>query len=190
MLRTKGLFERKLNEFKLNDCIIEGIELMDEGEFEKFSKTLIKDKDFIRDRKEEMYIDTRGQVHGLLALNIDSGDGILIDSQGFDYARYTAYLPNIKAYIDNQISMVVDKMIEEATENSSNGSWVIYFDEIEENQGLIINGNNGIGTLLLAELEDREELAELEIGEDCFDMMFYSEHLSIIDDGIEQNMKM
>lgn len=190
MLRTKGFFERKINEFKLNDCIIEGIELMDEKEFEEFRKTLLEDKDFISDRKDEMYIDTRGVVHGLLVLNMDSGDGILIDSQGFDYARYTAFLPNIKSYIDNHIAMVVDKMIEEATENSSNGSWVIYFDEIEENHGLVINENNGIGTMLLAELEGREELAELEIGDDCFDMMFYSEHLSIIDDGIEQNMKM
>ncbi len=190
MLRTKGFFERKINEFKLNDCVIEGIELMDEKEFKEFSKTMLEDKDFIKDREDEMYIDTRGVVHGLLALDMDSGDGILIDSQGFNYARYTAYLPNIKSYIDNQISMVVDKIIEEATSNSSNGSWVIYFDEIEENHGLIVKENNGIGTLLLAELEEREELAELEIGEDCFDMMFYSEHLSYIDDEIEQNMKM
>lgn len=190
MLRTKGFFERKINEFKLNDCVIEGIELMDEKEFKEFSKTLLEDKDFIKDREDEMYIDTRGVVHGLLALDMDSGDGILIDSQGFNYARYTAYLPNIKPYIDNQISMVVDKIIEEATSNSSNGSWVIYFDEIEENHGLIVKKNNGIGTLLLAELEEREELAELEIGEDCFDMMFYIEHLSYIDDEIEQNMKM
>lgn len=190
MLRTKGFFERKINEFKLNDCVIEGIELMDEREFKEFSETLLEDKDFIKDREDEMYIDTRGVVHGLLALDMDSGDGILIDSQGFNYARYTAYLPNIKQYIDNQISMVVDKVIEEATSNSSNGSWVIYFDEIEENHGLIVKENNGIGTLLLAELEEREELAELEIGEDCFDMMFYSEHLSYIDDEIEQNMKM
>lgn len=190
MLRTKGFFERKINEFNLNDCIIEGIKLMDEKEFEEFRKTLLEDKDFIRDRKEEIYIDEEGVVHSLLALNMDTGDGILIDSQGFDYARYAAYLPNIKSYIDSQISMVVDKMIEEATENSSNGSWIIYFDEIEENHGLIINENNGIGSLLLAELEKREELAELEIGDDCFDMMFYSEHLSFIDDEIEQNMEM
>ena len=190
MLRTKGFFERKINKFNLNDCIIEGIELMNQEEFEKFSMGLLKGRDFIKDRQDEMYIDSAGQVHGLLALNMDSGDGILIDSQGFDYARYTAFLPNIKSYIDNHIAMVVDKMIEEATENSSNGSWVIYFDEIEENHGLVINENNGIGTMLLAELEGREELAELEIGDDCFDMMFYSEHLSFSEDEIEQNLKM
>ncbi|MSU03475.1 DUF6329 domain-containing protein [Tissierella pigra] len=190
MLITKGIFERKIPEFNAANCIIEGIELMDEEKFKEFSRDLLKDRDFIKDRQDEMYIDSAGQVHGLLALNMDSGDGILIDSQGYDYPRYTAFLPNIKSYIDNHISMVVDKIIEEATNNSSNGSWVIYFDEIEENHGLIINENNGIGTLLLAELEEREELAELEIGDNCFDMMFYSKHLNFIDDEIEQNMKM
>lgn len=190
MLITKAIFERKISEFDTQNCIIEGIEMMNEDEFEDFSKNLLDDKDFIKNRKEEMYIDGKGLVHGLLALNMDSGHGILIDSQGFDYARYTAFLPSIKSYIDNHISMVVDKIIEEATENSSNGSWVIYFDEIEENHGLIIKENNGIGTMLLKELENREEIAELEIGDGCFDMMFYSEHLSIIDDEIEQNIKM
>lgn len=190
MLITKGIFERKIPKVNLDNCIIEGIELMNKEEFKEFSMGLLKDRDFIKDRQDEMYIDSAGQIHGLLALNMDSGDGILIDSQGFDYARYTAFLPNIKSYIDNHISMVVDKMIEEATENSSNGSWVIYFDEIEENHGLIIKENNGIGTLLLAELEEREELAELEIGDDCFDMMFYSEHLSFSEGEIEQNLKM
>lgn len=190
MLKVKAIFERKLAKFNLEDCIIEGIEFMDNEEFEEFSKNLLEDRDFIRDRKEEMYIDEEGVVHSLLALNMDSGDGILIDSQGFDYARYTNYIPNIKSYIDNHIAMVVDKIIEEATNNSSNGSWVVYFDEIEENHGLIINEHNGIGSLILAELEEREELAELEIGDDCFDMMFYSEHLSYFDDEIERNMEM
>ena len=34
-----------------------------------------------------------GQIHGLLALDMESGDGILIDSQGHKYARYTAFMP-------------------------------------------------------------------------------------------------
>ena len=180
MLITKGIFERKIPNFNAANCIIEGIELMYEEEFKEFSRNLLKDRDFIRDRKDEMYIDSDRQVHGLLALDMDSGDGILIESQGYDYARYAAFLPNIKSYIDKHISMVVDKIMEEAMENTSNGSWVIYFDEIEENYGLTVRENDGIGIMLMAELENREELAELEIGEDCFDMMLYIEHWSEI----------
>lgn len=190
MLRAKAMFERKVSEFDTRECIIEGIELMNEDEFEEFSKNVLKDRGFIADRKEEMYIDGVGQVHALLALNMDSGDGILIDSQGHNYARYVCFMPNIKSYIDNQITMVVDKIIEEATVNSSNGSWVIYFDEIEENHGLVVKESNGIGQMVLDALLNREEIAELEIGEDCFDMMFYIEHYNMFDEEIEQNMKM
>jgi len=190
MLTTKAIFERKASNFDTRECVIEGIEFMDGKEFEEFSSNLLKDRNFIEDRKDEIYIDELGRVHALLALNMESGDGILINSQGYNYARYASFMPNIKPYIEQQISMVVDKIIEEATANTSNGSWVIYFDEIEENHGLVVKENNGIGPMVLAELENREEVAELEIGEDCFDMMFYIEHCNMFDEEIEQNMKM
>ena len=190
MLTTKVIFERKISDFDTQICVIDGIELMDENEFEEFSKDLLEDRTFIADRKEEMYVDCIGQVHGLLALNKDSGDGILIDSQGHDYARYVAFMPNIKPYIEKQISLVADQIIKEATENTSNGSWAMYFDEIEENYGLVVKENNGIGTMLLDALTIREEIAEIEIEEQCFDMTIYLDYCSSLDEEIEQDMKM
>lgn len=44
------------------------LKLMDENEFEEFSNNLLEDRDFIIDRKEEMFIDSTGQIHGLMAL--------------------------------------------------------------------------------------------------------------------------
>lgn len=190
MLITKAIFERKLSEFDTRNCVIEGIELMSGNEFEEFSNNLLEDRDFIIERKEEMYIDTIGQLHGILALDTESGDGILIDSQGHDYARYTAYMPNIKPYIEKQISIAVGQIIEEAAENTSNGSWAIYFDEIEENHGLIVKENNGIGTLLLEELISRDEIAEIEVLDDCFDMTIYLDYCSNLDEEIKPNQNM
>ena len=117
MLITKAIFGRKISEFELQNCVIEGIELMNGNEFEEFSKNLLEDRDFIIERKEEMYRDSMGQIHGLLALDMEGGDGILIDSQGHDYARYTAFMPNIKAYIEEQISIAAEQIIKEAAEN-------------------------------------------------------------------------
>ena len=192
MLTTKAIFERKISEFRTRECVINGIELMNDKEFEMFSKNLLSEQSFIADRKDEMYIDSAGKIHGVLALNIDSGDGILIDSQGYDYPRYAAFIPNIKLYIDRQISMVAGQMIKEAAENTSNGSWAIYFDEIEENHGLIVKENNGIGTLLLDELTSRDEIAEIEVLDDCFDMTIYLDYCSNLDEEIKtsQNMNM
>lgn len=192
MLITKAIFERKISEFDTQNCIIEGIELMNENEFEEFSKNLLKDRDFIADRKEVMYIDFIGQIHVLLALDMDGGDGILIDSHGYDYPRYAAFMPNIKTYIEQQISMVAEQIIKEAAENSSNGSWAVYFDEIEEYHGLAVKENNGIGTMLLDALHRREEISEIEIEDECFDMTLYLDYCISLDEEIKQcqNMKM
>jgi len=192
MLTTKAIFERKISEFHTKESVINGIELMNDKEFETFSKNLLSEQSFIADRKEEMYIDSTGQIHGLLALNKDSGDGILIDSQGYDYPRYVAFMPNIKPYIDNQISIVAEQIVKESAENTSNGSWAIYFDEIEESYGIVVKENNGIGTLLLDELTSRDEIAEIEVLDDCFDMTIYLDYCSNLDEEIKpsQNMNM
>jgi len=192
MLTTKAIFERKISEFHTKESVINGIELMNDKEFETFSKNLLSEQSFIADRKEEMYIDSTGQIYGLLALNKDSGDGILIDSQGYDYPRYVAFMPNIKPYIDNQISIVAEQIVKESAENTSNGSWAIYFDEIEESYGIVVKENNGIGTLLLDELTSRDEIAEIEVLDDCFDMTIYLDYCSNLDEEIKpsQNMNM
>lgn len=192
MLTTKAIFERKISEFHTKESVINGIELMNDKEFERFSKNLLSEQSFIVDKKEEMYIDSTGQIHGLLALNKDSGDGILIDSQGYDYPRYVAFMPNIKPYIDNQISIVAEQIVKESAENTSNGSWAIYFDEIEETHGIVVKENNGIGTLLLDELTSRDEIAEIEVLDDCFDMTIYLDYCSNLDEEIKpsQNMNM
>ncbi|HZJ99540.1 MAG TPA: DUF6329 domain-containing protein [Tissierellaceae bacterium] len=190
MLITKAIFERKLSEFNTKNCVIEGIELMNGDEFYEFSNNLLEDRNFIIDRKEEMYVDFMGQIHGLLALDMESGDGILIDSQGHKYARYIAFLPNIKPYIEQQISIAAEQIIKEAAENTSNGSWAIYFDEIEESHGIVVKENNGIGTILLDTLNKREEISEIEVLDDCFDMTIYLDYCSNLDEEIKPNQSM
>ena len=190
MLTTKAIFERKISAFHTRECVINGIELMNDNEFETFSKNLLSEQSFIADRKEEMYIDSTGQIHGLLALNKDSGDGILIDSQGYDYPRYVAFMPNIKPYIEQQISMVAEQIIKEAAENTSNGSWAVYFDEIEESHGLVVKENNRIGTMLLDALTIRDEISEIEVLDDCFNMTIYLDYCSNLDEEINPNQNM
>ncbi|NLZ81119.1 MAG: hypothetical protein GX913_04870 [Clostridiales bacterium] len=190
MLTTKARFERKISAFHTRECVINGIELMNEKEFNTFSKNLLSEQSFVADRKEEMFIDSTGQIHGLLALNIDSGDGILIDSKGYDYPRYVAFMPNIKSYIESQISIVAEEIIKESAENTSNGSWAIYFDEIEETHGLVVKENNGIGTMLLDALTRKDEIAEIEVLDDCFDMTIYLDYCSNLDEEIKPNQNM
>jgi hypothetical protein len=87
-------------------------------------------------------------------------------------------MPNIKPYVDEQISIVTEQIIKESAKNTSNGSWAIYFNEIEESYGIVVKENNGIGTLLLDELTSRDEIAEIEVLDDCFDMTIYLDYCS------------
>lgn len=55
MLITKAIFERNLSDFDTQNCVIEGIELMNGDEFEEFSNNLLEDRDFITDRVEGLF---------------------------------------------------------------------------------------------------------------------------------------
>ena len=173
MIKTNAIFHRKMIQIEAQPCVIEAIELMNQEQYDSFSRNMLADRDFIRDRKKDMYVDENGTLHGLLVLNEDSGDGVIIDSNGYDYARYVGFMPNIKPYIDQQIAHVADQIFKEASENTSNGSWTVFIDEIAEHYDLSVTANNGIGTLLLNELQSREEIAEISLEDNCFDLTLY-----------------
>ncbi len=191
MLTTKARFERKLSALEAQDCVIEAIEVMSNEKYKDFTNSLLTDMQFISDRKEDMFTDSLGQVHCILALNEETGDGVLINSSGYDYARYVSLTPNIKPYIEQQIELLADQIIKDAAENTSNGSWIVDFEEISEQYGINVKENNGIGSMLLSELEGRKEMAEIVTDNGCFDMVLYLDYCNNLDESsMEQNIKM
>lgn len=176
MLITNAIFERKTNALSTRPCVIEAIEVLSSKEYENFKSNLLTDRAFIASRKEDMFTDSSGKIHCLLAMNDESGDGILINSSGYDYSRYVSFMPNIKAYIEQQISLVADKIFSDAAENTSNGSWAVSFEEISEQFELTVKENNGIGSMLLSELESRKEMAEIIVVDGGFNMVLYLDY--------------
>ncbi len=71
--------------------------------------------------------------HGVLFVNMDSGDGLLVNSEGYDYARYSQYIPNAYGLIRQQdqtaafddlikhIDGCIDKWIEQHTNEKQFG---------------------------------------------------------------------
>ena len=49
--------------------------------------------DFIKENIELMYCDNEGTFHCILVTSEKHDFGILVESEGYHYARYTAYLP-------------------------------------------------------------------------------------------------
>ena len=120
-----------------------------------------------------MYVDEKGVRHSLLLLSEHADDGFLVESQGYDYARYIAWLPRIKPYFNQQMLKLVDALIKEGCLNTESGNWITDFDEIQERYGITIKNGNGIGEQLLHILSSADEIAEVEMTEDSFDMTFY-----------------
>lgn len=102
MLKTKAIFERKTDSFVSQECLIEKIVRLDTDEYNRFRQNMLAEYDFIRDNIDMMRCDENGVYHCLLVLGEGTADGVLIESEGYAYGRYTAFLPNAADFLAAQ----------------------------------------------------------------------------------------
>ena len=74
-----------------SNVTIEKTILLDKQDFTDFSYDLLEDWGFIKENKKSMFSDMLGE-HCLLIMYDGADFGILVQSEGYDYARYTAYI--------------------------------------------------------------------------------------------------
>lgn len=77
--------------------IIEKVIELSQQDFEQLTNGLLDDYDFIRDNVDLMHIDKAGIRHCILVKASGADDGYLIDSQGYDYARYIGYYNTLES---------------------------------------------------------------------------------------------
>ena len=133
---------------------------------------MLNDYDFIADYANETYDDGE-RKHCLLVLGEGEDDGILVCSEGSFYARYSAYLPKARQILRDELHRVAELMIKGRFGEIENGSWVIGFDDIKEHFDLTVSPTNGIGEMLLRELDAQEEVGAVIATEDCFEISEY-----------------
>lgn len=76
---------------KGSDFTIEETVELELAEYEHFSQNLLDDVEFIAQRKAKMRVDGERVWHCILVKAKGSKEGILVESEGYDYARYAAY---------------------------------------------------------------------------------------------------
>ena len=168
-MNFKARFERKASAPQVTDADIVGVVTLNQEQFAWFSERLLDDYDFIADYANETYDDGE-RKHCLLVLCEGDDDGILICSEGSAYARYSSYLPKARKILEDEIRCVADRMIKGRFGDTGKGSWVIGFDDIKEHFDLTVSPTNGIGEMLIDELERREEIGEIIATEDCMEI--------------------
>ena len=84
--------KRKQSEYKGEACSVDKVIELPAQRFQQFSRALLADYDFIAENKTAIRHDTDSR-HCLLILNANGSDGFLVDPQGYNYARYSAFVP-------------------------------------------------------------------------------------------------
>jgi hypothetical protein len=76
-----------------DEFVIEKEVILSKRDFDEFIGNPLGDYDFIKDNKNVMYCDTNGVYHCIYVTSNEHDFGILVESEGYHYARYAAYLP-------------------------------------------------------------------------------------------------
>ena len=79
-------------------CAVDKVIELPNPRFQQFSRALLADYDFIAENKNAIRHDDDAR-HCLLILDVEGTDGFLVDPQGHNYARYSAFVPNARSLL-------------------------------------------------------------------------------------------
>lgn len=183
-MRFKANFQYKPSSFQLDDCQVEKIVELSHEDFCRLKIAPLEDQPFIAENTDCMFSED-GVLHCLLALDKEGSDGVLIESEGYNYPRYAAYVPGMREIVNAQMERAVDFIIQEGTERTSSGNWKISFERLEDRLGLTIHEDSGLDTLLVDAMYRREEVMEAEIYEGCIDATYYTGFCCSLNGGVD-----
>jgi hypothetical protein len=99
-LIIRTTMEYKKRYYEPVDCIVEKAIVVSHDEYSALINVTENCYDFIAENQEYMYYDNDNNRHCLLVCDEKSGDGVLINSEGYNYARYSAFVPNAREVIE------------------------------------------------------------------------------------------
>lgn len=177
-LYTSAKLMRKEPEIRVDRCKIEAVVELNSNQFYDFRNHLFDNQKFIKEHRDSMYQDSDGINHCLLVLGIGEEDGVLVESEGSLYARYSALLPNARTFIQQQIEAIADEIIREGCTQSESGAWVIGFDKISEYFNTDVTPCNTLGEMLINELCLREDVLDIRATDDCIEIKYYTDQIN------------
>ncbi len=133
--------ECKRTYFNMQNCSVDKVVELPQEAFTMFVQTPHDYYDFIKEFNAETHEETKDSRPCLLVLCECGEDGILIDTQGYDYARYSAYIPkarylikqeqypSLNAYV-NEMCWITDKYAQRAVRGQIDCQYVIDLNEI------------------------------------------------------------
>ena len=99
-LYMKAVLNHKQSEYEPRDVCVEKVVTLYGNSFEHLQKTLMKDNPYLQEAKDSMFVDDYDVAHCVLFVDNNTGDGILCDSEGSDYARKSQYISDAKTLLN------------------------------------------------------------------------------------------
>ncbi|WP_286173582.1 DUF6329 domain-containing protein [Clostridium sp. WB02_MRS01] len=179
-MTMKAIFERKPSNFDLRSFEVSKTLRLPAKVFEDVLRNPMRDYTFIQENIEQMHCDSSGVYHCLLLTGEGRNDGLLVESEGYSYCRYASYVPNISALtlpvlqqFNQKLTEAVDYIVSTGTQNTTEGNWIVGFDEFEKQTGINLEFNDGICNVLVDMLHEREEVANVELDDSSIDVCYY-----------------
>ena len=96
MITINIQLRNKMESLEYSRCQIDKTVILPHSEFEHFRHITLADYDFIKNSLSELPTSNDRTCHCIMVLDEGSDDGILVDPQGYNYARYSAFVPNAR----------------------------------------------------------------------------------------------
>ena len=139
--------------------------------------------------------DQEGIYHCLLVTGEGRRDGVLVESEGYRYARYASYVPDAAALEYDSLSefgaglsRLADQMIRAGTDGTRDGNWIFYLDQIQEGSAFSLSDNTALAELLADMLVERPEVSLASIRSDCLELRFYPDFCKNLQEGRRQSL--
>ena len=169
-------------DFKFQKAEIEKKVCLPAGEFEEFLRNPLEGLPCIEENIDLMQEDRDGIYHCLLVTGEGRRDGVLVESEGYGYARYASYVPDAAALEYDSLSefgaglsRLADQMIQAGIDGTRDGNWTFYLDQIQEECDFSLSDNPALTELLAEMLVERQEVRLACIRSDCLELQFHPE---------------
>lgn len=174
-MRLKVNLLDKPARFLLPECQVEKILELSAEDFSALVSQPNKAYAFIAENEKAME-KAGGLFHCILALGEGQDDGVLIEADGCAFVRSGAYLSGARTLLTAAVKQAADQIVKEGTENTDNGEWFYYFDALHEETGLVVREDNGVGGMIVDELNRRPEVDVVEMNHEGFSPVFFPEY--------------
>ena len=161
------------------NCIVRDIIELDNTEFEELKSGLMTYRPLIGEKRELMFKDNEF-YNCVLFLESSKEDGILVCSDGTEYALYSAYIPNARTAVNMHIKKLADYIIAEGTEHTENGVWSNSYEELFQHFNAEIELDNGSGNRLLEELKSRPEVRSVSMNDEQVTVIYLHQYCNNI----------